>query len=35
VKLEQLLGGKDPMLVEIDTDELISVRDSSRNPLDP
>jgi hypothetical protein len=35
VELEQLLGGKDPVLVKIDTDELISVRDRSCNPLDP
>jgi hypothetical protein len=26
VKLEELIGGEDPMLVEVETDELISLR---------
>jgi hypothetical protein len=26
VQLEQLIGGEDPMLVKVDTDELISLR---------
>jgi hypothetical protein len=35
VKLEQLFRSEDPVLVKIDADELISLRDRSCNPLDP
>jgi len=35
MKLEQLFRCEDPVLVKIDTDELISFRDRSCNSLDP